>query len=217
MIWVWSTHAASKSVVVQLQIGHVRWVEAPRFTVCPSATGATCRIGVLPKGQADELEATAFVRKQAVSGEQIELTAGAAGEDAHAYSATGSLYVTAPSTTPTGGTTPPPETQTLPPVTVAPYPGATDPGGGLFPTVSPSASSTGLGFPSPQKSGHPTRVRTASAIVPLDPKLIGGQLAGLAILAGGVMIAIARLSLRRPRPAEAAQDAKSDKGSSSPK
>jgi hypothetical protein len=40
----------------------------------------------------------------------------------------------------------------------------------------------------------------AAATVPLDSRLIGGQLAGLAVLAGGVAIAIARLSLRTPKP-----------------
>jgi len=36
--------------------------------------------------------------------------------------------------------------------------------------------------------------------VPLDARLIGGQLAGLAVLAAAVTIAIARLSLRTPKP-----------------
>jgi hypothetical protein len=40
---------------------------------------------------------------------------------------------------------------------------------------------------------------TAAATVPLDARLIGGQLAGLAVLAGAVIIAIARLSLRTPK------------------
>jgi hypothetical protein len=44
------------------------------------------------------------------------------------------------------------------------------------------------------------RAVTASATVPLDSRLIGGQLAGLAVLAGAIVIAIARLSLRTPRP-----------------
>jgi len=38
--------------------------------------------------------------------------------------------------------------------------------------------------------------------VPLDARLIGGQLAGLAVLAAAVTIAIARLSLRAPKPQE---------------
>jgi hypothetical protein len=39
----------------------------------------------------------------------------------------------------------------------------------------------------------------AAATVPLDARLLGGQLAGLAVLAGAVTIAIARLSLRKPK------------------
>jgi hypothetical protein len=39
-----------------------------------------------------------------------------------------------------------------------------------------------------------------SASFPLDDRLIGGQLAGLAVLAAAVTIAVARLSLRRPSP-----------------
>jgi len=39
-----------------------------------------------------------------------------------------------------------------------------------------------------------------SASFPLDTRLIGGQLVGLAVLAAAVTIAVARLSLRRPSP-----------------
>jgi len=39
-----------------------------------------------------------------------------------------------------------------------------------------------------------------SATLPLNTTLLGGQLAGLAVLATAVAIAIARLSLRAPRP-----------------
>jgi hypothetical protein len=38
--------------------------------------------------------------------------------------------------------------------------------------------------------------------VPLDSQLIGGQLAGLIVLAGAVTFAIARLSLRKPKAAD---------------
>jgi hypothetical protein len=41
-----------------------------------------------------------------------------------------------------------------------------------------------------------------SATLPLNTRLIGGQLAGLAVLATAIAIAIARLSLRAPRPRE---------------
>ena len=39
-----------------------------------------------------------------------------------------------------------------------------------------------------------------SAILPLNSRLIGGQLAGLVVLATAIAIAITRLSLRTPRP-----------------
>jgi hypothetical protein len=42
--------------------------------------------------------------------------------------------------------------------------------------------------------------QNVSATLRLDTRLIGGQLAGLAVLAAAIAIAIARLSLRRPRP-----------------
>jgi hypothetical protein len=35
--------------------------------------------------------------------------------------------------------------------------------------------------------------------VPLDARLLGGQIAGLAVLAGAIAIAIARLSLRKQK------------------
>jgi hypothetical protein len=176
-------------------------VTAPHFTVCPSAGKATCTIGTLAKGQADELQAESWVRASATGGEQIELTASALGKDAGSYKASGSVEVI--TSTPTTSTSIPPVTVTIPPSTLAPYPGVGTGGGGtggLFPTVSPSPGSTGVGFPSASK--QPVRARAAAdaSTVPLDPKLIGGQLAGLAVLVAAIAIAIARLSLRRPRP-----------------
>ena len=41
---------------------------------------------------------------------------------------------------------------------------------------------------------------TASATLPINTRLITGQLAGLVILASAITIAIARLSLRAPKP-----------------
>lgn len=223
VIWVWSTKATAKGVSVKLRLAQASHVKAPHFTVCPSATNGTCTIGTLPAGQADELQAEAFVQKAAKKGERVQLTATASGTGAKSFSANGSVLVTvAPKPTPTpstGPTTaPPPPTSgvTLPPVTLPPTSGT---GAGvnignptsLFPTISPSpgtsspvAGSGGsgsggtLGFPPAKKQA--VRAATTSAILPLDPRLIGGQLAGLAVLAGAIAIAIARLSLRKPRP-----------------
>jgi len=72
----------------------------------------------------------------------------------------------------------------------------------LFPTVSPAASATPNSSAAGQAGRRQHRITAlaASATLPLDPRLIGGQLAGLAVLAGAIAIAIARLSLRSPRP-----------------
>jgi hypothetical protein len=199
-VWVWSTKATSKSVSVSVRIGSARHVKAAHFTVCPGSSSSVCGIGTLPTGQADELQATAFVQGSAVNGEQVQLTATASGKSAHSFGSSGSVQVSKPaSPTPTPTTSFPPVSTTLPPVTLPPV-GGTDPVG-LFPTVSPdpSSSATNLGFP-PAKKATRARAETAAAVVPLDPRLIGGQLAGLAVLAGGIAIAIARLSLRRPKP-----------------
>ena len=51
---------------------------------------------------------------------------------------------------------------------------------------------------------------TVSAILPLDSRLIGGQLAGLVLLASAIAIAIARLSLRAPRPRDGGTGGTSD-------
>jgi hypothetical protein len=50
--------------------------------------------------------------------------------------------------------------------------------------------------------------------LPLDPRLIGGQLAGLAVLAAAITMAVARLSLRTPQAANAGKgsDAAADGG-----
>jgi hypothetical protein len=74
-------------------------------------------------------------------------------------------------------------------------------------TSSPAGGSIGLPTVKPRKNLH---VADVAATVPLDPRLIGGQLAGLAVLAGAVVMAIARLSLRTPKQAD-------DKASQGPK
>jgi hypothetical protein len=210
VIWVWSTRAASKDVTVSVRIASVRHVDGPHFTVCPSSGASACKIGTLPTGQADELQAASWVRRAAVNGEQIDLTASASGKNTDSYAASGSVVVTAAAKTPASSTSPPAPTSTvtLPPGTIPPTStGTGNPAAGLFPTVSPSPSTSGIGFPSAKKTSH-ARAVTAAAIVPLSPRLIGGQLAGLAVLGGAIMIAIARLSLRKPRP----QDGPEDKG-----
>jgi len=67
-----------------------------------------------------------------------------------------------------------------------------------FPKVSPEPRLA----PSPVTLPGPRAARVAdvSAEFPLDGRLIGIQVAGLAVLAAAVTIAVARLSLRRRSP-----------------
>jgi hypothetical protein len=46
-----------------------------------------------------------------------------------------------------------------------------------------------------------SRATSTASSLPLDPRLIGGQLAGLAVLAAAVTMVMARLSLRTPQRA----------------
>jgi hypothetical protein len=77
--------------------------------------------------------------------------------------------------------------------------GAGNPGN-LFPTINPSpgASGSGAGFPG-TKAHAPYRARTVADILPLNTRQLGSQVAGLVVLAIGIVIAVARVSLRKPR------------------
>jgi hypothetical protein len=217
VVWVWSAGGASDAVTVTAKVATAKNIGAPKFTVCPSAKGATCALGTLPAGQADELQAVSAVEPKATSAEHVTLTATAAGKNALSDGATGSLAVSATSSSPPAGgggglpvAIPPVSLQPLP--TLPEAPGTVGNPAGLFPTVAPipSSGSPTIGFPPARKPAARSRAETASSIVPLDPRLIGGQLAGLAVLAGAVAIAIARLSLRRPRPQDGSPDKRDD-------
>jgi hypothetical protein len=231
VVWVWSAGGASDSVTVTAKVTAAKDVGAPKFTVCPQASGATCALGTLPANQADELQAVSAVSDKATSSEHVTLTATATGKNALLDDAADSLAVTAAAPTGTGsgssgtgtGTESPSPigdgqplgtSGTFPQLPAIPEPGsAAGNPAALFPTVAPSAgaSSPAIGFPPARKQATRIAANTASSIVPLDPKLIGGQLAGLAVLAGAIAIAIVRLSVRRPRP----QDGSADKNSGS--
>src|SRR5579875_3292369 len=98
---------------------------------------------------------------------------------------------------------PPP---TVPPTYLPPVPDTgvapTDPSN-LFPTVSPSPTPSSTGSAPSARTGTAHRhIRTASAsaLLPFDSRLIGGQLLGLAALASAIVLAVARLSLRTRKP-----------------
>ncbi len=176
------------------------YIGSPKFSVCPDASGATCKVGNLPVGQADELQATVQVQSKAALGEQVEISAKASAAGALAFSGSAAdVVVVNPTTSPTNPLITLPASGTLPTISgtgISP----TDPSG-LFPTVgaSPSTGTGSLNLPH-AKPRAVLHAATVAATVPLDARLIGGQLAGLAVLAGAVTIAIARLSLRAPKP-----------------
>ena len=206
-IWVWTTKARAVGVTVHAKVAYALYVGSPRFTVCPVAHRATCNVGNLSTGQVDELQLTVKVGRKAALGEQVQLSATASARKARSFtgSATDVVAVSPPKKPSPSAS--PSVTITLPPASLPPIAGTgTSPGNpaNLFPTVSagpvsptPGASSIGLPPVKPHTVIHAADV---AATVPLDSRLIGGQLAGLAVLAGGVAIAIARLSLRTPKP-----------------
>ncbi|HEY2076684.1 MAG TPA: hypothetical protein VGH53_10135 [Streptosporangiaceae bacterium] len=200
VIWVWSTKATSRAVSVRASTRGGRYVGAPTFTVCPDPKGARCPVGNLPVGQATELRASVPVRSTATVGGHVRISADAIASGARSFSGTASdVVVAANATIPSSPTISLPPGTSLPAISgtgVSP----TNPSG-LFPTVqaSPTPSTGSPVLPSP-KPRAVLRAADAASTVPVDARLIGGQLAGLAVLAGAVTIAIARLSLRAPKP-----------------
>ena len=220
-IWIWSVQARSTHVAVTARTALARGVGKARFTVCPDRVRSVCRLGSLPVGQSDELQVSVKVGKSAALGEHVRLTGRATAHGSFTGHAARTVVVAAPakhgngpgpspSTSPPGnGSLPPLPPVTLPPPPLQPLPGTSSlPGdpAGLFPTVSPdpaaspapSSPSPGVALPGPSRRGPDAT--TASATLPISSRIIGGQLAGLAVLAGAIAMAIARLSLRSPRP-----------------
>jgi hypothetical protein len=206
-IWIWSTVAEAQGVSVTATLGNVAHVDAPRFTVCPKSNGDVCSVGTLPTGQSEELVAGAFVRRAAVAGEQITLTATVHARKADSFHSAATISVVAASTT-----SPSPEpslpTSTVPPGSVPTLPSGsyTNPNGdpsGLFPTVSPSSPGPLSPSRRPAKALNRSNARDVSQTLPLNSRLIGGQIAGLAVLAAAIAVAIARLSLRGARSHDA--------------
>lgn len=215
VVWVWSKNAQSNGVTVTLHVAPATGVQSPTFAVCPEIGSASCKMGNVATGLADELQVAVKVGNKATVGEHVLLTAKATATNSKPMSGSAADVVVAVlSTSPGTGV---PGAGQLPPVSLPPIPGlgssASNPSG-LFPTIGPSGSpsTSPLGLP-PVKPHKAVRVTEAAATVPLDSHLIGGQLAGLAVLAGAVVIAITRLSLRTPKTAEEkAGDAKPPAG-----
>jgi hypothetical protein len=185
-------------------------VKGQKLSLCPAANGKACSVGELPANQQFELVVTDQIGKNATPGEQIGVTINVQGEadtggalsPAEASVATVLESSSSTSNPPTGGE---------PPITIPPptnpdpgIPGTTITPGGLstlFPTITPSSSPPANGPKSTSKRHSGTKVETVASSSPIDPKLIGGQLAGLAVLAAAITMVVARLSLRTPQAA----------------
>jgi hypothetical protein len=182
----------------------------PRFTVCPVKHGTRCRIGTLPANQAFGLTVTDKVRSKATPGVPITFSITVSGTSLSPAEASVTTSVRRAGGRPAPTSSPLP---TLPPTSLAPVAGSTiTPPSltGLFPTVTPqpTSSSATSGKATGAHHRRPARATQVSSAVPLDPRLIGGQLAGLAVLAAAITMVVARLSLRTPQSAGAGQSGK---------
>jgi hypothetical protein len=212
-IWVWLTGGKGGSAKVTLSASPKD--VAPTFTICQPAGSSTCSVSGLKGGQKVQVQAELAVPKDR-AGKSVTLdVTGTSKQAGNSASASDTVQVksqtsSSPTPTPTpttggGGNTLPAGTGGgVPPGNSFPSGGST-PGnlGGAFPQVSPSPNV------SPTTAHHHLQQQPKaidlSAGLPLDVRLIGGQVIGLAILAAAVTIAVARLSLRK-QPARHTDD-----------
>jgi hypothetical protein len=169
-----------------------------------------CTIGDLPTSQSDELLAAVRVGDAAPNGEKITLTATVKATKATSVKAKATIDVVVSSSSSSSSSTSADSSvgDGIPGSYVPELNGGlTTASGlnpsGLFPTVTPSASAPTA---KSKKKGRNVDAATVSSTLPLDSRLIGGQLAGLAVLASAIAIAVARLSLRTQRPVEGRND-----------
>jgi hypothetical protein len=207
VVWVWSLTADSSTVSATASVTAASYLGTPGFTICPSASGATCSIASLPVGDVYELLADVPVTTDAALGTDIDLTVTATASGATSGSSDATDVVVAPNTAASSsgssGSSDDSSSAVPPLVSLPPIPGtsvtATNPTI-LFPTVSPSPTNSSLGLP-PAKVHHTVNAAATAYAVPIDPRLLGAQIVGLVALAGAITIAIVRLSLRKPVPA----------------
>jgi hypothetical protein len=180
----------------------------PSFTVRPATGGTSCSVA-LTAGQAVQLRAAVAVPKNA-AGTHLTLTAtGTSPQSTASATASGSVLVSsaAPASSAGTGTA---GTGLTPSGVGAQLPGTTLPEGALpsarLPLLPSPVTDPSLAFPQvtpspdPTPASTPVKVNEVSASFPLSTRLVGGQIIGLAVLAAAITIAVARLSIRKPRP-----------------
>jgi hypothetical protein len=205
-IFVWSTVTEADGATVSVSMGGTAHVQSPYFKVCSDAKGDVCTVGDLPTSQSDELVAAVRVRDAAPADEKITLTATVKATKATSVDAKATIDVTVPASTSGSGSSSTDGDGGVGDGIPGTYVPNLNDGGltnttgqdpsGLFPTVTPSASASAH----KDKKGPNVNAATVSSTLPLNSRLIGGQLAGLAVLASAIAIAVARLSLRTQRP-----------------
>ena len=205
-IWVWL--AGTVNGTAKVSIAAAPGKLTPSFTVCPATGGASCSVA-LTAGQAVQLRAAVAVPKNA-AGTHLTLTAtGTSPQSVASATASGSVLVSsaAPASSAGTGTA---GTGLTPSGVGAQLPGTTLPEGALpsarLPLLPSPVTDPSLAFPQvtpspdPTPASTPVKVNEVSASFPLSTRLVGGQIIGLAVLAAAITIAVARLSLRKPRP-----------------
>lgn len=207
-IWVWLSSGTNGTARITLSASPSS--VSPTFSVCVPSGRSDCKVGGLNAGQ--HVEVQAKLKAPGRSHHHVTLTAAATSAEA-SNSASASATVGIKRKSSDGGSSKS-STQnagdgsTVGTIPATDLPTGTVPGlgiqptgnlGSAFPQVSPSPSAPpGTGAAS---HGASTKAIDLSAGLPLDVRLIGGQVIGLAVLAAAVTIAVARLSLRRqPQP-----------------
>ena len=203
-VWVWLAGTVNGTAKVSISAAPGKLT--PSFTVCPATGGNSCSVA-LTAGQAVQLRATVTVPQNA-TGTHITLTAtGTSPQSAASATASGSVLVSTAAPTSSAGT---PGAGVTPAGVGAQLPGTSLPTGLLpsarLPLLPSPVTDPSLNFPQvtpspdPSASSTPVKVSEVSASFPLSTRLVGGQIIGLAVLAAAITIAVARLSLRKPRP-----------------
>jgi hypothetical protein len=222
-IWVWLTNGKSGSAKIQLSTKPRRF--GSHFTVCQPRGRSSCAVGGLDAGQKVELRAMIPVPKHAADA-RITLTVTAhSPEAARGASAKFTMWVRAHKSKHAGGHARSHGPPTLPglsgvgaslphglslqqlsqleqlsqgtlPGSLPALPTPVSNAGSVFPEVSPSPSPSAAVLPPPRA----IPAADVSATRPLELRLVGGQIAGLAMLAAAVIILLARLAVRRRRP-----------------
>jgi hypothetical protein len=209
-IWVWLSRGTNGTAKISLSASPSS--VSPTFSVCVPSGRSVCKVGGLNSGQHVEVQAS--LKAPDRSHRRVKLTATATSAEA-SNSASAWATVDIKRKSSGGGSTSPTQNagdgQTIGTIPTTDLPSGTVPGlgvqptstgnlGSAFPQVSPSPSAV-PGTGAAASHGPSTKAIDLSAGLPLDVRLIGGQVIGLAVLAAAVTIAVARLSLRKqPQP-----------------